>query len=379
MHTFWDTQPVAKLDESTRSRGEIIMPKKEREEIRQEPYTLPELFEWVNMDINDEKESEEIVKYVNANYVRDNKFKLNYSIDILKWYLNKNSTSLALGVKLKSKDLLVGFISGKVTRTQVNRHELDLVEVNFLSVNKKLRKKRLAAILIKEIIRRYELKGYYQGFYTGERKIMRPIFTSKYYHRAINVKKLVQTEFTKVSTDTTITIKDMERVHRLPSKPTNKNFKKMREKDIEGAHEVLCEYLERYSLHPIFSVEEFKDHFYGNECITSYVLLDNNEEVTNFISYYKLPSTNIKTKMDINNGYLYYYASITETPYRLIKDIMIVAKKEGMDVFTMQDVLENTTVINELDFSEGTGELYYYLYNWKCIDMTNIEVGKIAL
>ena len=42
-----------------------------------------------------------------------------------------------------------------------------MVEINFLCVHKKLRTKRLAPVLIKEITRRVNLQGIFQAVYTA--------------------------------------------------------------------------------------------------------------------------------------------------------------------------------------------------------------------
>jgi hypothetical protein len=42
-----------------------------------------------------------------------------------------------------------------------------MVEINFLCVHKKLRSKRLAPVLIKEITRRVNLNGIFQAVYTA--------------------------------------------------------------------------------------------------------------------------------------------------------------------------------------------------------------------
>lgn len=45
--------------------------------------------------------------------------------------------------------------------------EFDASEVNYLCVHKKLRSKRLAPVLIKEVTRQCHLKGIFQALYTG--------------------------------------------------------------------------------------------------------------------------------------------------------------------------------------------------------------------
>lgn len=70
-----------------------------------------------------------------------------------------------------------------------------MAEINFLCVHKKLRTKRLAPVLIKEITRRVNLTGVWQALYTAGVVIPKPITTATYYHRSLNIKKLVDVGF----------------------------------------------------------------------------------------------------------------------------------------------------------------------------------------
>jgi hypothetical protein len=47
------------------------------------------------------------------------------------------------------------------------KREVPMVEINFLCVHKKLRLKRMAPVLIKEITRRVNLEGIFQAVYTA--------------------------------------------------------------------------------------------------------------------------------------------------------------------------------------------------------------------
>jgi glycylpeptide N-tetradecanoyltransferase len=55
-----------------------------------------------------------------------------------------------------------------------------LVEINFLCVHKKLRSKRLAPMMIKEITRRVNLEGIFQATYTAGSYLPRPFSTCRY-------------------------------------------------------------------------------------------------------------------------------------------------------------------------------------------------------
>lgn len=54
-----------------------------------------------------------------------------------------------------------------------------LVEINFLCVHKKLRAKRLAPVLIKEVTRRVNLEGIFQATYTAGVFLPTPVATCR--------------------------------------------------------------------------------------------------------------------------------------------------------------------------------------------------------
>ena len=54
-----------------------------------------------------------------------------------------------------------------------------MTEINFLCVHKKLRSKRLAPVLIKEITRRSHLEGVFQATYTAGAVLPKPVSTCR--------------------------------------------------------------------------------------------------------------------------------------------------------------------------------------------------------
>ena len=57
---------------------------------------------------------------------------------------------------------------------------MKLVEINFLCVHKKLRSKRLAPVLIREITRRVNCQGIFQAVYTAGVVLPKPVGTCRY-------------------------------------------------------------------------------------------------------------------------------------------------------------------------------------------------------
>ena len=54
-----------------------------------------------------------------------------------------------------------------------------MVEINFLCVHKKLRSKRMAPVLIKEITRRVNMEGIFQAVYTAGVVLPTPVGTCR--------------------------------------------------------------------------------------------------------------------------------------------------------------------------------------------------------
>ncbi len=89
-----------------------------------------------------------------------------------------------------------------------------MVEINFLCVHKKLRSKRVAPVLIKEITRRVNMVGIFQAVYTAGILIPKPIAVCRYWHRSLNPKKLVDVQFSSLHRH--MTLQRMIRLFRLP-------------------------------------------------------------------------------------------------------------------------------------------------------------------
>jgi len=106
------------------------------------------------------------------NYVEDddNMFRFKYSPNFLKWALQVPNyyKDWMVGVKLKSNNKLVAFISGIPLHMKLEDHKkIKMAEINFLCVHKKIRSKRLAPVLIKEVTRRINLRNIWQAVYTA--------------------------------------------------------------------------------------------------------------------------------------------------------------------------------------------------------------------
>jgi glycylpeptide N-tetradecanoyltransferase len=160
-HDFWDTQPVVKFLAKQPEKDCAIDKNECTEKIQKEPFALPAGFEWVTLDITNDSDAEKIFKLLREHYVEDEEglMRFDYPVELIRWVLQVPGyiQDWHVGVKATGKDGLLAFISGTPRKVQCNENVLRVSVVNFLCVHKKLRSKKLAPILIKEITRRCNL------------------------------------------------------------------------------------------------------------------------------------------------------------------------------------------------------------------------------
>jgi glycylpeptide N-tetradecanoyltransferase len=109
---------------------------------------------------NDEQ-AREVYELLRDNYVEDSEhtFRFDYPVEFLRWALciPDYNPEWHLGVRVTKTKKLLSFISGIPVKAKVNGQTIKMAEINYLCVHKKLRSKRLAPVLIKEITRRVNL------------------------------------------------------------------------------------------------------------------------------------------------------------------------------------------------------------------------------
>lgn len=108
------------------------------------------------------------------------------------------------GLRVTKSKKLLAFIGAIPCKIQVRDKSVLMVEINFLCVHKQLRSKRVTPVLVKEITRRVNLVGIYQAAYTAGVVLPKPISTSRYWHRSLNPKKLIECGFSSLNPKTTL-------------------------------------------------------------------------------------------------------------------------------------------------------------------------------
>lgn len=160
----------------------------------------------------------ELYELLRDNYVEDDDamFRFNYSESFLLWALTPPHyyKDWIVGVRASASGKLVASITGVPATMAAYHHSMVMCEINFLCVHKKLRTKRLAPVLIKEVTRRVNLCDIWQATYTAGVVLPKPLAQCQYWHRSINPKKLVEVQFSRLAPR--MTMARTQRLYALP-------------------------------------------------------------------------------------------------------------------------------------------------------------------
>lgn len=150
------------------------------------------------------------------------------------------------GVRASQSKKLVAFIAAIPVELRIRTNVLRTSEVNFLCIHKKLRSKRLAPVLIKEITRLCNLDGVWQAIYTGGVVLPKPVSTCRYYHRAINWQKLYDVGFSPLPPNSKPSFQI--RKYAVPDRTSTHGLREMQKKDVNAVQELLTRYLAKYDM-----------------------------------------------------------------------------------------------------------------------------------
>jgi len=149
--------------------------------------------EWVVYDVTSDEDANTIADFLSDYYIENTKSKtrIQYTSKYIQWLFH---FSTCIGIRFKYNKVPVGFISGRLQKTQVFSSVYDMLELEFLCVKTEMRKKNTASILRKQITHMFKAQGYDNVMCcTGSPySKLTPLYESKMYYRPLNPKKLLR-------------------------------------------------------------------------------------------------------------------------------------------------------------------------------------------
>lgn len=365
-HNFWDKQPI---DISKNSVESHKIRTYNDDEIEKTPINLPKAYSWSNIDLTNEKELSELQIFLRTYYSFDIDPDIikNYSSEFLKWFLMPPNYFPDLILGIRCNNVLIATICGIPMKMHIYDKLIDIIEINFLCINPKLRNKKFAPVLIQEIIRRVKIHSVWAAIYTGGLDLPHCIVKCRYYSRPINIPKLVNLDLMEQP-------KNISK-YKILSKPSI-NIRKLKEEDCEICCEKFNTFHKKFKIGMYFTLEYFKQHFLG---IHSYVVeIDN--KITDFISFYKVPIVMLKNdNKEINRYNIYYYFYFETELDILVDNALYFIKKDGGELVRCLNQYDNKKFIEKLNFLEDSINLNFFLYNWACPPIDTSDMSLLMI
>jgi len=388
-YTFWSNKPVKQFNENIINSNIIEDLTQRKVYASDEPITLPSSLEWINVNLKDELMMNKVVEFLQLYYLPDeqDKFIPVYSTSFIKWMLG--ITGFLIAIVSKSNSTICGVVGGMVKTMTVFDKTEKFGSVKFLCALPLYRKKKIAYTLIDESVRRLVKLGVKQGYFVTERCVPSPVTTIRYYDRPINYIKLQKIKYIDIGGEP-------EKVQTKFDLKTSvsHNYVEMTKEHIEMVYVLYNKYIVKYNVYIQYTQTELETLLL-NECVNSYVVLDNNN-VVDFISYYKLTYNVIGSDEKINTGVLFLYTCINKACDEMVENILKFAKINELDLFTVNDTMmirdvlftKDYTIEEESDiesydrvfehkFIRSTKTLHLNYFNWKCPTMKSNQVSII--
>lgn len=161
----------------------------------------------------------------------------------------------------------------------------------------------------------------------------------------------------------------------------------MEEKDVKAVTIALNAHLfANYKVHISYTEEEVRHYLLPQkDVVFSYLIIDESGYVTDFTSFYSLPSSILNhpehSKLFAAYGFYSFTKNVTDYARfsELIKNALSFAKKENFDVYNVTEVMQHKHCIHENLFKAGDGNLAHYFYNWRINTVKPDEIGIILV
>lgn len=386
-------------------------------------------FVWDCIDVEDDAQLSELYAFLRDHYVEGHSYRFRYSKEMLRYSLTPPGHRKEFNVclRFRATKSLVAFLSAVPATVRAHDKVFKTAEANYFCIDRRFRSQSLSPLMLSKLI---STVGTYSdittSLCTSGAELMPPLSVARYHHRQLNVKKMVEIGFTRLPSY----MKDMDELeawYALPDKielsllnagrdagshpqqhssssgtgnksdgggETTEIEKKKKGKimrpmtasarDISGVTFLLNWKLERRKLAPVFTKEDVKHWFVPRENVVYTFVVEEEEtgKITDVTSYYCVYATVLNNEKHKQFGiaFSFYHAACSMPLKVLIRQAMITAKQNGLDVYNCLNVMGmDRHVFEYCRFKAGTGFLKYYLYNWRCDKIDPSDLGLILL
>ncbi len=297
------------------------------------PALLPTGFIWSSCSL------EETHAFLDRHYIRNDTFTLAYTPETLKWAVNDH-----IAIRKENGNELVGYISSTYLDVSIESQTVKMAQINFLCVHDSHRNEGFAPLLISEIKKRSNADGIGQAVFTAasELPMVSPITQADYWHRFIDVRKLVRTGFFKTN-------RLREKYYEING-PCVCAWRKMVESDIPKVTRILQEHVKGFKIAPVIT-----ELYVRRWILPIHAFVDDTSD--QFVSFYSIPYRRTNGTVTVNQAYRFFIVG------PILNDAFILAKNLGFDVFNTLSIGLDIETLESMKCIKGTGHVFYYLFN----------------
>lgn len=353
----WDDYPLKRDDKYT---NKIVQPDFAPFNHSDEgvPESLPDGFEFVAMDVKDEPTLATITEFLNENFEGAFSFEMSH----VQWVLNtptrhfphidriNQDGGCVIGVATSDSKKLVGIIAARPVTYSIDGRVVCSLEVVWMCTIVKLRGKRLASVMMRELYRR----AYCWGIATGMLFVVPRQLPALYTVGPINV-------LGRGLDDS------------APPKP-NKGIGLIRfanKRDITRMMKIYKGYREHWRMHREYNKREFQHTFLRREDVMTYVVRKDNGDVKDFISLFRLLSGEKRI------AYVHFVSFYNDKLLELImQNVLYIMHRNKFDAVYISDVNGVGSVLTEKLAFKPVKECvpsYLYQFNYNTINVPPAE------
>ena len=314
------------------------------ERVRQEPYSLPQGFQWVTLSSNNIKE---VIKFYNKS--EDEMFGTNcnretFSTDTINYYFThpRGRNEWLCGIQT-TNGKLVGFILGIPKQIYIEKEITTFIQV-MVKCHTKYDNKRLRYILIKELVRRANLAKINQLLFNYG-PLFKPVTTIiewAYYFNQLTSSRLLN----------------------FPRTP---GWRRMTSEDVPSALALINKWSSQFEIRQVFYSEEIFHKFLLHKSVFTYVVEDKPNNITDLISYRVIslshtiagmPQTVVTVRIDT--------VVSTQSPVeQLITHTLVCARENGAEAAIVVQRNIQSDILASLSFQPyGESTLHFYNYGY---------------
>ena len=304
------------------------------EHVRQEPYSLPQGFQWVTLSSSNVEEVARFIrKYRNEMQSLTNEY-IMQSINYFVTHPNARS-EWQFGIQATGGKL-VGTILTAPKHIHIEK-EIKVFIMPSITCHTKHRNKRLKYMLIKELVRRANLYKINQLILSFRETLLKPVTTIMVWTYKFNQPTSSQ----------------------LPSSPRTPGWRRMRSEDVPSVLALINKWSSQFEIRQVFnSEEEFAHDFLLQKEVCTYVVEDKSNNITDLVCY-ELPYYVDQPHAAINT------VVSTQSPVKqLIIDALVCVRLNGAVIVTICQYNIESDILASLSF-QPSESLTHHFYNYR--------------